>query len=330
MSASVVLQTETTDCLKSTTRFTPVVEPAVPLALVLEDDEFDAAVTQELLEKFCEKKFIVRRARALQEAVQLLKHAEFGVALIDMNVIDSTGLDTVREIIRANPHVPIVVLTGNDDIDIAIAALRLGAQDYLPKSQLDNRTLQRVIEYSIQRKEKETELTTKAYFDSLTGLANRSLLYERWRRSMSRSKRAGHNTGLLIADIDRFKEVNDQYGHHAGDTLLVHFAERLSKSVRDTDIVARLGGDEFVLILENIRSKEEVENVRDTLSLTLPAVFSYEGAGIEYSVSIGGAISNPHDNEDMMAVIKRADSEMYEFKARTHQLLDQGNSTIVQ
>ena len=299
-------------------------------ALLLEDDEFDAAVTQELLEKCCKTTFTVTRATSLKEAVAALSRTDFEVALVDMNVLDSNGLDTVREAIKANPDVPIVVLTGHDDAETAIAALRIGAQDYLPKSELDNRTLQRIIQYAIERKEKEANLTIKAYYDSLTGLANRALLYERWRRSVARSRRAGRKMGVLIADIDRFKLVNDRYGHAAGDALLQEFATKLTNSVRESDIVARLGGDEFVMVLENVRSQEEINSVRDTLTLSLADRFTFDGEMIKFSASIGGTLSDPRENEDLMAAIRRADTEMYEYKAVAHAALDQGNSTIVQ
>ena len=299
-------------------------------ALLLEDNEFDAAITQELLEKCCKTQYRVTRTTNLREAVAALSRTDFEVALVDMDVLDSAGLDTVRETVKANPDVPIVVLTGHDDTTTATAALRIGAQDYLPKSELDNRTLQRIIEYAIQRKEKEVRLTTKAYFDSLTGLANRSLLYERWRRNLARSKRNGRHTGVLIADLNQFKQINDCYGHAAGDEILKIFSTKLMKSVRESDIVARLGGDEFVVVLESIRSKDEVDSVRDTLMLTASDHFTYEGKSIRYSASIGGAISDPRDEEELLAVLKRADAEMYELKAKSHAAQGQGRSTMVQ
>lgn len=292
----------------------PIAPPGT--ALILEDNEGDAAIVRELLENCCAKKFTVTRACTLKGATHQLSRQDFDVVLVDLDLPDSAELDTVRKILRTNPNAPVIVLTGHDSIDIAIKALQLGAQDYLPKSQLDNRALQRVIEYSILRKEKETELTSKAYFDGLTGLANRALLYERWRRSLALSKRAGWKTGVLVADIDNFKQVNDQFGHLAGDALLRDFAKRLTHSVRESDFVARLGGDEFVIVLENIRAKPEVDGVRDTLTDLAEKSFDYDSRRIRYTASIGGAITDPRDCEDLREVIKRADMEMYEFKAK--------------
>ncbi|WP_158305809.1 diguanylate cyclase [Parvularcula bermudensis] len=288
---------------------------SAPRALVLEDDGFDAAVTRELLEKFCTRKYQVTVASSVQESIRHLSREVFSVALVDMNVIDSKGLETVQDIVRSSSDTPIVVLTGDEDIDTATEALRLGAQDYIPKSQLDNRTLQRTIEYAIQRKAKETELTMRAYYDGLTGLANRAHLYERWNRSLARTERSGKDAGLMIADLDRFKTINDHYGHDAGDDLLKHFASVLLDSVRESDVVARLGGDEFIVVLESLQNKDELDRVRQAIFDNIGGGFNYRGQVIPYTVSIGGTLTSPKDQEDLLAVIKRADIEMYEFKA---------------
>lgn len=292
--------------------------------LLLEDDDFDAAVTREILEKCCKQKFSVHRCKFLSETVAQLARTDYLAVLADMNVPDSSGLDTVREILQANPETPVIVLTGTEDTETAITALSVGAQDYLPKSALDSRALERVIQYGISRKEKEIDLTTKAYYDSLTGLGNRALLYERWRRGLSRSKRAHRKVGVLVVDVDKFKSVNDSHGHEAGDYLLMHLSEKLKDCVRDTDIVARLGGDEFVIVLENIRNKKEVDAVRDKLMHENNYCITRGNKRVPYTVSIGGAVIDPQDEEDLMLAMRAADAEMYEFKAAAkRQMADQ-------
>lgn len=285
-----------------------------PTVLILEDDELDAAVVQELLEKVCSPRYNVERARVLCDALPMLARRDYDLALVDMNLPDSSGLDTVRRAVQVNPNVPMVIMSGDDDMDTAIGALRIGAQDFLPKSQLDNQTLERTIQYSIRRKEKERQLTSKAYYDSLTGLANRALLYERWKRSLARSQRAGRNVGVLIADIDDFKRVNDCFGHDAGDALLRDFSARLMSGVRQSDIVARLGGDEFVVVLESVGGKSEIDAVRNKLTDHMKSSFSYDGKQIRYAASIGGAMTDPAESEDLMLVLRRADDDMYQFK----------------
>lgn len=283
-------------------------------ALLLEDNPFDAAVMHELLEKFSNIKLSVTHAPILKDAVALLSRGDFTVALIDLNVPDSRGLDTVRDAIRANPSVPVIVLTAWDRMDVAMEALKIGAQDYLPKSELNNRTLSRVIQYAVQRKEKENELVNRAHFDSLTGLANRTLLYDRWRRSLARAKQTGTSTGVLVAGLDQFNRINDRYGYPAGDALLKHIAAMLAASVKETDIVARLGGDEFIIVLECLRSLEELEDTRDRMMALFRDAFTHDGETISFSASIGAAHAGPGETEDLMAVIKRADDEMYRFK----------------
>ncbi len=250
----------------------PVITATV---LVLEDDDFDAAVTTELLEKFCSSEFVVKRARDLKEAIHLLHRLEIGIVLVDLNVSDSRGLDTVREILLASPLAPVVVLSGDEDLDTAVEALQLGAQDFLAKSQLDSESLQRAATFSIQRKAKEVDLNTKAYYDSLTGVANRALLHERWGRSLARSHRATRHAGVILTDIDNFKAINDGHGHEAGDKLLINYSEVLTQAVRTTDMVARLGGDEFVIVLENVRGWEDIKVVTEQLASLQPTSFQY-------------------------------------------------------
>ena len=294
--------------------------------LLLEDDDFDAAVTRELLEKCCRRPFAVERCKLLSEACRHLARGEFLAVLVDMNLPDSNGLDTVREVHQANPETPIVVLSGTDDSSIAVAALGIGAQDYLPKTALDSRALERVIQYSISRKQKENDLTTKAYYDSLTGLGNRALLYDRWRRGLSRSRRAERQVGVLVVDVDNFKSVNDTHGHEAGDLLLMHLSGRLTAYVRSTDIVARLGGDEFVVVLENVRSKREVDLVRDKLMNNVNYSLAANGKKITYSVSIGSAIIDPDTEEDLMLAMRAADADMYQRKGRTKAKADRAST----
>ena len=262
----------------------------VKQALLLEDNDVDAAITCQLLEKGCTQHFNVVRCERLSEAVEQLTHHEFDVALIDLNVPDSEGLDTVREALRAGPNTAIIVLTGSSETDLAIEALEMGAQDFLPKSAINEHVLDRVIQYSVRRKEKENALAEKAYVDNLTGLGNRALLVEQWEQCLARSMRGMRKTGILLIDLNKFKQVNDVFGHHAGDKLLCDVAERLKTFVRKNDLVIRLGGDEFVVVLENVRSKNEVDALRDKLMTAFEGRIRVDDEEIVYTLSVGGAV----------------------------------------
>src|SRR6185312_10269725 len=152
--------------------------------------------------------------------------------------------------------VPIIVLTGNDDNNLALAAVKRGAQDYLVKGRLDRELLLRSMQYAIERKRYQLQLEHQANYDALTGLPNRTLLNDRLRQSVY-GQRLRRAVAVVVIDLDHFKFVNSSLGHATGDRLLKAMAERLRGMLRDGDTVARLGGDEFVLIL-NDQSSEEV------------------------------------------------------------------------
>jgi len=153
-----------------------------------------------------------------------------------------------------------------------------------------------------------------AYHDKLTGLPNRSLLKDRLRQVMARSARQRKQLALLYIDLDKFKEVNDSFGHLAGDELLKQVAERLVTCVRTGDTVCRYGGDEFVVMLTDIESKtgvaEAVAKMRDRLSMP----YQLESRRIQLSVSIGSTIYNAEE-QNYENLIRQADLAMYSAKA---------------
>lgn len=286
--------------------------------LLLDDNEFDAAIARGLLEKFAGPKMRVSHTRSLRQAQDILSRNAFDVVILDVNLPDSRGVETIKDIVRTNSDVPIAVLTSDDAIQTGVEALRCGAQEYLPKSQLNMASLQRVMEHAIQRKAAESILKQKAYFDPLTGVPNRSLLYDRWRRALARAVRADRHIGLLVVDIDQFKSINDTHGHVVGDTVLQHFARFLSASVRETDVVARLGGDEFVVVLENVRNVAEVNAVRDKILSCMPLIMADGEVPLTYTASVGGAVSDVSQSDDLMETLRLADADMYEQKQSRH------------
>lgn len=290
--------------------------------LLLENDDLNAAILGELLVTHSRETYQVKRCKFLVEAVRELSRTDYATALISLNPPDSAGLNTLFEIIAIAGDASVIVIGDDDHLETALKSLEMGAQDFIPRNAIDAPSLERVLQYGIRRKQKEKRLTAKAYSDTLTGLGNRSLLYERWRRCLSRALRAKRKTGVLVIDVDNFKQINDAHGHHAGDLLLQDLSARIKTSVRDTDVVARLGGDEFVIVLENICSKGEIDAVRNTLMDETNYTFLYDGVEISYEVSIGGTISDPAEKEDLMFAMRRADQEMYENKSIRKQTND--------
>jgi diguanylate cyclase (GGDEF)-like protein/PAS domain S-box-containing protein len=160
----------------------------------------------------------------------------------------------------------------------------------------------------------EGRLRRLAEFDTLTGLPNRALFNDRLRQGMARAAR-GKPLALLFLDIDRFKSINDSFGHEAGDKLLKVFAGRMLGAVRQSDTVARLAGDEFTIILEQLASAGDAKAVARKLVEALRQPIAIAGRMLEVTVSIGVALCAPGDGDDV-ALLRRADEALYEAKRR--------------
>ena len=157
-------------------------------------------------------------------------------------------------------------------------------------------------------------LKQEASHDPLTGLANRRLFYDRLQQAIHHARRYNCKVGVLFLDLDRFKEINDTYGHHVGDAVLTEVARRLSRSVRESDSIARLGGDEFVVLLDTVAGREDCLAAAINIERTLAEGSSFYGLTVDISASIGQALF-PDDGEDEDALIRAADAAMYRIKS---------------
>ncbi len=162
-------------------------------------------------------------------------------------------------------------------------------------------------------KQTQQRLDYLAHHDALTDLPNRLLFDERLKQSIRQAKR--HNTSLAVAfiDLDRFKNINDTLGHHAGDELLQEVSIRLKQEVRDGDTVARISGDEFVMILEDMNSPQDAETVIDKLMKKFQHPILIKGKEIFASCSIGISLF-PQHGKDADEILRNADTAMYHVK----------------
>ncbi|MFS0757558.1 EAL domain-containing protein [Noviherbaspirillum sp. 1P10PC] len=163
------------------------------------------------------------------------------------------------------------------------------------------------------RKESEATVWRHANLDALTGIPNRRLFRERFDMEIHRSQRHGQQLAILYIDLDRFKEVNDLYGHDAGDTLLVAAVQRMQRCVRQTDTIARLGGDEFAIIMPELNNSEHVDFVCQNLLGGLSNPFQVKKDHAYISASIGVALY-PIDAADPEDLLRRADQAMFAAK----------------
>lgn len=152
-----------------------------------------------------------------------------------------------------------------------------------------------------------------AHYDALTGLPNRSLFFERLSQAITLSKRSSEHIALLFLDLDRFKPVNDTYGHAVGDLLLKAVAERMLACVRESDTVARIAGDEFTIILHQIAERASAASVAEKIIKAISEPFLLDQHRIQIGVSIGIALY-PGDSQNEQELVKLADAAMYEAK----------------
>jgi diguanylate cyclase (GGDEF)-like protein len=165
-----------------------------------------------------------------------------------------------------------------------------------------------------ERKAVQERMQMLAHFDLLTGLPNRALFSDRLRQGLAKARRDKTSLALMMIDLDKFKPVNDMYGHQEGDLLLKEVAERMLACVRrETDTVARLGGDEFVVILSEIEQSKDATTVAEKIREALNQTFDISGHQVNISSCIGVAVFPEHGPDEAL-LIKSADAAMYRAK----------------
>ncbi len=418
-------------------------DPKPIRVLLVEDNPGDALLLQAALREKSQSLYSLQRVDGLGACLDCLSKGEFDVVLLDLFLPDSSGLSTLRSVLKIEPRVPVVVLTGLGDKEAAIQSLHEGAQDFLLKDELNGPLLKRAISYAVERydllkrareneeryflaargsndglwdwnfltgrvffsprwklmldyseeevgdkpeewfgrvhpgdhdrvqrdlsnhlcgktphftsehrlrqkdgryrwvlvrgmairddrkratrvagsftditrhKNMEKQLALRAFYDPLTGLPNRPHFMESLARCFEKLRR--HPSGrfaLLFLDLDRFKYVNDHFGHGAGDQLLFEVGQRLRSSVRPNDLVARMGGDEFTVLVEEIPDPSEAIEVANRILRAFQVPFQVGGSEVTTTVSVGiayssGAIQGPD------ALLRAADAAMYQAK----------------
>lgn len=164
-----------------------------------------------------------------------------------------------------------------------------------------------------EQKRNAAEVWRQANFDTLTGLANRSLCCDRLGRAMAQARRLGNKTGVLFVDLDGFKAINDELGHAAGDDLLAEAANRLKSCVREHDTAARFGGDEFVLVVHDLTDSTTLQRVAEQVIAQLNAPFTLAGVSRRISGSVGIAVF-PDDADSLELLLEHADQALYQSK----------------
>jgi len=283
--------------------------------LVVDDDDVDRERIRRMLD-LTGLETEIQEVSNVSDSLTVLEDDSFDCIIVDYRLGSEDGLELLTQI-RTSLELKsaVIMITGLGDEAVAAEALRLGASDYLTKSQLKAPLLLSAVLDAIHRNDAENRLRDLAHYDDLTGLVSRHLLIDRLQQEIANIGRTGKKAALAFLDLDDFKPVNDNYGHNAGDAVLVEIASRLKNAVRTGDTVARIGGDEFVLLLSEVASSSDCEDLlsRILLILNVPIRINHLDA-IRVSSSIGVAIIS-EDKLDADTVLRRADHTMYQAKS---------------
>lgn len=262
-----------------------------------------------------------------EQALQTLTETTIDLVLLDMYMPGLSGLETLK-LIKSNNDtnkLPVIMLSASNDEDEIVTALEQGAEDYVVKPYTAKILLAR-IKTAIRLKEKTQQLEYLAKTDFLTKINNRGNFFELSGNALSLANRAAQPLVVAMFDIDFFKLVNDDYGHDAGDKILITFAEQLTSVFRDYDIIGRIGGEEFAVCLPNTcldNAQVACERLRQQVEITNYVIDKSESAEryINITVSIGLSLAegNLISIDDLL---KQADLALYYAK-------DHGRNQVV-
>jgi len=249
----------------------------------------------------------------LDASLERVLSDDFDVILLDYHWGDCTGRDLLTSARAQGCKVPIIVMTDEMEAVVDREAIRLGASDYLIKGRIECQLLERTIRYAIERKCVEYKLAKLAHYDPLTNIPNRILFRDRLDHAVSLAERDGVSFTLMYLDLNGFKQINDSFGHDAGDELIRLCAQRLESCMRRSDSVARIGGDEFTLLLENTDHASDIAHIAEKVLEAISRPYRIGTHSVEVGASIGIAIY-PQAGLSVDELQKHADMAMYDAK----------------
>ena len=288
--------------------------------LIAEDD----AVSRRILEAYLRKwgHDVVVTSDGAEAWNQLQRDDAPRLAVLDWMMPELDGVQVCQKI-RAREHAPltyVLLLTAKGETDDIVTALDSGADDYLtkPYNAMELRSRigagERVVRLHEQLETANAALKRLVQTDFLTQVYNRSAIVHRIEEELSRTARTKAPLAVYLLDIDHFKQVNDNFGHAAGDQVLIEVARRLKEQCRNYDVTGRYGGEEFVVIAPGPKRNEmEIigERIRESVS---SATIHAEGSNLNVTVSVGGIWIGPGASPSVDLVLKGADDLLYVAK----------------
>jgi diguanylate cyclase (GGDEF)-like protein len=276
--------------------------------LLIEDQDCEALLVTRMLtySTYCD--VTVKRVASLSEAVTLLAMEDYDVCLMELQLPDGEGIDSLHRVRSVDARIPIVILSDTEDEQLGLQAIQSGAQDFIAKNCLSGQLLTRSLRFSIARHKTMLGYASDANTDVLTGLPNRRRLNQRFQELSVRSSQLS----FALIDVDHFKSVNDTYGHLVGDRVLKHIADLIRDLSGDAAQAARIGGEEFALLIPQSSHDPAVELMRHLLEQIADSRLMIEGNDLRVTVSAG--LTEAGDGEPLDEVIRRADIALYDAK----------------
>ena len=297
-----------------------------PKILIIDDEELIRSLLVDLLGDV----YQCSDAASAEAALAALSQSTFDLVISDIDMGGMSGLELVPKVHSLAPDTVVVMISGNQDIEFAIKALRVGAFDYITKP-IDIRHVEASVERALdhcnllkeKRRYKEqiesllqqrtAEVDWLAYYDTVTQLPNRALFEDRLKQAVAIARANDQSLGVLFISLDQFKKVNDSLGHGPGDSLLKEFAERLKSCISKSDTVARFGSDEFALLRSQINGTKDVIETIGALSQVLKFSFDLSGNELFATASVGVSLF-PLDGDDSHTLLKNAGAALYKAK----------------
>jgi len=288
--------------------------------LIADDDSVSRLLLERLLKAWGYE--VVSACDGMEASELLLDASPPRLAILDWMMPGSTGPELCAQVRKhvGRPYTYLMMVTSRENKEDVINGLNAGADDYLTKP-LHPQELQARLRVGVRILDLEDKLVAaqqvllhKATHDDLTGLLNRAAISELLRRELARAPREKSACGILLADLDHFKSVNDSLGHAAGDEVLREAAARLTAGVRDYDAVGRYGGEEFLLVLPGCDAAALRERADQILAAFRDRPFYAAGKPIRVTLSIGAVSSVEWRGATPRALVHSADVALYRAK----------------
>jgi two-component system cell cycle response regulator len=286
-------------------------EEVIDILLIEESPEY-VRLLDEALNSQGTDRFTIIHADRLSTGLRYLAERSFKVVLSDLVLPDSAGFDTFAILHDQAADTPIILLTSLQDENLAIRAVRAGAQDCLIKGQFRPPALMRAIYYAIERHKTKVRFQKISLIDDLTELYNRRGFYALAEQQLKLAGRAHQKLTLILADLDNMKFINDNFGHAEGDRALQSIAKLLKTSLRGTDIVSRLDGDEFTVLAVGASEYGAVAILK-RLHENIDR-YNRNNGRYRLSLSTGSAQYEYREHQTLEDLIAEADKALYKNK----------------